>query len=78
MLFGLNYCMGNLKPDKCFSEVLPHFDWQTLADYAVVVNLSVDPWGDTHYTEIRILITAATKGLKYDDLCVSEILLIGK
>jgi hypothetical protein len=78
MLFGLNYCMGNLKPDKCFSEVLPHFDWQTLTDYAVVVNLSVDPWGNTHYTEIRILITATKKGLKYEDLCVSEILLIGK
>ena len=63
---------------KVWQETPKSFDWQSLADNALVVNLSKDPFGDTHYTEIRIIITAAAKGLKYNDLCVSEILLIGK
>ena len=54
------------------------FDWQSLVDNAMIVNLSDEPWTDNCYTEIRIVITAATKGLKYQDLCLSEILLIGK
>ncbi|MBQ6668382.1 MAG: hypothetical protein IJM65_09735, partial [Bacteroidales bacterium] len=54
------------------------FDWQSLVDNAMIVNLSDEPWTDNCYTEIRIVIIAANKGLKYQDLCVSEILLIGK
>ena len=54
------------------------FDWQSLVDNAMIVNLSDEPWTDNCYTEIRIVITAAAKGLKYQDLCLSEILLIGK
>ena len=54
------------------------FDWQSLVDNAMIVNLSDEPWVDNCYTEIRIVITAAAKGLKYQDLCLSEILLIGK
>lgn len=54
------------------------FDWQSLVDNAMQLNLSFAPFYDTHYTEIRIVISATEKGLKYDDLCVSEILLIGK
>ncbi len=76
--FGKHYSIYDLRPDKCSSEAPPHFDWQTLADHAVIVKLSEDPWGDSFYTEICILITATKKGLKYDDLCVSEILLIGE
>ena len=53
-------------------------DWQSLVDNAMIVNLSDEPWTDNCYTEIRIVIIAANKGLKYQDLCVSEILLIGK
>ena len=63
---------------KLFQETPKSFDWQTLADNALILHLSRDPWGDTYYTEIRIHITATTKGLKYNDLCVSELLLIGK
>ncbi len=54
------------------------FDWQSLVDNAMLLNLSNAPYQDTYYTEIRIVISATEKGLKYDDLCVSEILLIGK
>ena len=54
------------------------FDWQSLVDNAMLLNLSFSPFYDTYYTEIRIVISATEKGLKYDDLCVSEILLIGK
>ena len=76
--YGRGYSSRDLKPDKCSSETPPRFDWQTLADNAVIVKMSESPWGDSYYTEIRILITATRKGLKYDDLCLSEILLIGK
>jgi hypothetical protein len=76
--YGRGYSSRDLKPDKCASETPPHFDWQTLADNAVIVKMSESPWGDSYYTEIRILITATRKGLKYDDLCLSEIILIGK
>lgn len=44
----------------------------------MMLGLSDGPWGDTCYEEIRIIITATAKGLKYDDLCVSEIILVGK
>lgn len=61
--FGKHYSIYDLRPDKCSSEAPPHFDWQTLADHAVIVKLSEDPWGDSFYTEICILITATKKGL---------------
>ncbi|MBP5677264.1 MAG: hypothetical protein J6W88_02060 [Bacteroidales bacterium] len=53
------------------------YSWQPLLDNANTFRLG-DPWGKQYYTELHIVVTSAAKGLKYDDLCVSEILLIGK
>lgn len=50
------------------------FDWQSIVDNSMLLGLS--HYGTNYFTEINIVITAATKGLKYNDLCVSEILLI--
>ena len=36
------------------------------------------PWWNEYYSELHIIITSTKKGLKYDDLCISELLLIGK
>lgn len=55
----------------------PGYSWQPLIDNADTFRLS-DPWWDEYYTELRIVITSTKKGLKYDDLCVSEIIFIGK
>ena len=55
----------------------PGYSWQPLIDNADTFCLS-DLWWDEYYTELRIVITSTKKGLKYDDLCVSEIIFIGK
>ena len=65
-------------PAKCPEREIKSFNWQSLVDNALKLNLSYGPDYMTYYTEIRIHITATTKGLKYNDLCVSELLLIGK
>ena len=67
-------------PDK-FPTLEPKaYDWQTLVDGATLINLTKGggPWGKQYFTELRINISATAKGLKYDDLCVSEIILIGR
>lgn len=56
---------------------LQNYGWQSLLDNASTFRFG-NPWGEEYYTELRILVTATVKGLKYDDLCVSEIILIGK
>lgn len=62
-------------PEQYSGRTPASFDWQSLVDNAMLLNLN--KYGQEAYcTEIRIVITATTKGLKYDDLCVSEILLI--
>ena len=76
----VKYTKYRILPDKYPNDAPKRFDWQSLVDNAMILGLSGEsgPWGVTCYTEIHILITATTKGLKYDDLCVSELLLIGK
>ena len=67
-------------PDK-FPTIEPKtFDWQSLVDSATLVNLShySGPWSNHYYTELRIYISAITRGLKYNDLCLSELILIGR
>ena len=83
MLFGekewiKKYTDYKILPRKYTGHSPKNFDWQSLVDNAMMLGLSDGPWGDTCYEEIRIIITAAAKGLKYDDLCVSEIILVGK
>lgn len=66
-------------PQKITSQPPTSFDWQSLVDNALIIECCFDPYYEEYrYTEIRIVIIAANKGLKYQDLCVSEILLIGK
>ena len=53
------------------------YSWQSLLDNVDAFRLS-DPWWPEYYTELHIVITSTKKGLKYNDLCISELLLIGK
>ena len=83
MLFGehewiVKYIEANWLPQKYAGHAPEKFDWQSLVDNALLVGLCDDRWNKTYYEEIRIIITAEEKGRKYNDLCVSEILLIGE
>lgn len=51
------------------------FTWQGLTDAADVAYLS-DFYGNTVLTELHFTITSVAKGTKYDDICVSEIILL--
>ena len=79
LLFGrkdwiVNWTKYRPLAEKYTGSIPDFFDWQTLADNAMQIYYR-DGFA-AKFTEIRIVITAAAKGLKYDDLCVSEILLI--
>ncbi|MBR1550641.1 MAG: hypothetical protein IJ634_08415 [Bacteroidales bacterium] len=62
------------------------FTWQALTDAAIKVTVEerrmnyVFPWPVVNYRqkvkEITLLVTAVTPGAKYNDLCISEIILI--
>ncbi|MBO7625028.1 MAG: hypothetical protein J6S82_06980 [Bacteroidales bacterium] len=72
-------CRWHPLPKKITSQPPTSFDWQSLVDNALIIKCCFDPYYEEYcYTEIRIVITAAAKGLKYQDLCLSEIMLIGK
>ena len=51
------------------------FTWQGLTDAAEIIHIS-DYYGNPPLTEIRFSIATTTRGLKYDDLCISEIILL--
>ncbi len=53
------------------------YSWQPLIDNADDLPFG-NPWWNEYYSELHIIITSTKKGLKYDDLCISELLLIGK
>ena len=65
-------------PDKFQTKEPTAYDWQTLVDNATLVSLTAwrGPWSPVYYTELRIHVSAVTHGLKYNDLCLSELLLI--
>ena len=77
MVFGGSDWRKNNKPIayNVPSEEPNGYSWQPLLDNASTFNLGY-PWSDDYFTELHFRITATKKGLKYDDLCVSEILLI--
>ena len=55
-----------------------NFDWQSLTDAAMLINMQRQPDIETVYAnEITIAISNVKKGKKYNDLCVSEIILVG-
>lgn len=51
------------------------FTWQGLTDAAEIIHLS-DYYGNSPLTELHFSIAATAKGSKYDDLCISEIILL--
>lgn len=52
-----------------------NFTWQSLTDVAEIIHIS-DYYGNPPLTEIRFSIATTTRGVKYDDLCISEIILL--
>ncbi len=79
MFFGerdwiVKYAKFRPLPAKYVGRTPTKFDMQSIVDNSMILGLS--HYGTNYFTEITIVITAATKGLKYNDLCVSEILLI--
>ena len=51
------------------------FTWQGLTDAAEIMHI-FDYYGNPPLTEIRFSIATTTRGAKYDDLCISEIILL--
>ncbi|MBR4773666.1 MAG: hypothetical protein IK010_04470 [Bacteroidales bacterium] len=51
------------------------FDFQSIIDNALIITTN-NRYSYNLVTEIKIRITAVDKGLKYDDLCISEIILL--
>ena len=83
MLFGerdwiVKYTEFRPMPAKYPTGQPQAFDWQSLIDNAMRLNLSLDPWSEMRYNELRIVVTARKRGMKYDDLCLSEIIFVGK
>ena len=50
------------------------YDFQSIIDNALL--LPINMYEESNITEIKIRITAIAKGLKYNDLCISEIILL--
>ena len=53
------------------------FTWQGLTDAAEIIHLS-EYYGNPPLTELHFSIATTAKGLRYDDLCISEIILLGE
>ena len=64
------------KGPKPLRTAMPNsFTWQGLTDAAEIIHIS-DYYGNPPLTEICFSIATATRGAKYDDLCISEIILL--
>lgn len=72
------------RPNKYAGHNPAGFDWQSLFDSAMILKLSDaitdrdDYYSGHYYSEIRIVITATSPGFKYKDLCLSEIVFVGR
>ena len=62
-------------PKKLIADVPESFTWQGLTDVAEVIQRS-DYDSPDPVTEIHFAIASVVKGKKYDDVCVSEIILL--
>ena len=89
MLFGRSVLDAKNKkllprPNKYTSSDPIGFDWQSIFDSALMLNLSFritdrdDYYLELYYSEIRVVITATSPGFKYKDLCLSEIVFVGR
>lgn len=79
IVFGYNNWRTNNRPSACHvaSKEPMGYSWQYLLDNATVFKINY-PWSDRYFTELHICITDIKKGLKYNDLCISELILIGR
>lgn len=80
MLFGEHEWIRKWVESRWLPGEYPHgepagYDLQSLIDNSLMLTLG-NIWSSELVTEIKLSISAAEKGLKYDDLCVSEIILI--
>lgn len=72
------------RPNKYAGRDPAGFDWQSLFDSAMMLKLSDGIMGrdnyysELYYSEIRIVITSTSPGFKYKDLCLSEIVFVGR
>ncbi len=65
----------NKGPKPLRTAMPDSFTWQGLTDAAEIIHIS-DYYGNPPLTEICFSIATATRGAKYDDLCISEIILL--
>ncbi len=62
-------------PKRLSADVPESFTWQELTDVAELIQRS-DYYSPDPVTEIRFAIASVARGKKYDDVCVSEIILL--
>ena len=79
MVFGSTNWRTNNRPSAYHvaANEPTGYSWQHLLDNATVFSINY-PWSDRYFTELHLCITDIKKGLKYDDLCISELILIGR
>ena len=80
MLFGEHEWIRKWVESRWLPGKYPHdepedYDLQSLIDNSFMLTIG-SIWSGDLVSEIKLRITATAKGLKYDDLCVSEIILI--
>ena len=62
-------------PKPLRSAMPDSFTWQGLTDAAEIIHIS-EYYGNSQLTELHFSIATTTRGAKYDDLCISEIILL--
>ncbi len=80
MLFGEHEWIRKWVESRWLPGEYPHgepagYDFQSLIDNSLMLTLGTI-WSIELVTEIKIRITDIAKGLKYNDLCISEIILL--
>lgn len=80
MLFGQNEWIVKWTESRWLPDKYPHsepngYNFQSLIDNSLMLTLG-NFWSSDLVTEIKIRITDIAKGLKYNDLCISEIILL--
>lgn len=79
MLFGKPDWIVKWTDFRSLPAKYPHgepagYDFQSIIDNALLLTMNM--WNESDITEIKIRITDIAKGLKYNDLCISEIILL--
>ena len=79
MLFGEHDWIRKWVEYRPLPAKYPHgepagYDFQSIIDNALL--LTINMYNERYITEIKIRVTDIAKGLKYNDLCISEIILL--